>query len=61
MTALQLKKLLARAALSQVGAARALDISDRNMRRYIAGELPIPRVVKYALLHLIETQDKESK
>lgn len=61
MTALQLKKLLARANLSQVGAARALDISDRNMRRYIAGELPVPRVVEYALLYLIETQDKETK
>lgn len=29
--------------------AKELGISERNMRRYIAGELPIPRVVELAI------------
>ena len=45
----QLRRLLDVAGLSQTGAARALDMSDRTMRRYISGELPIPRVVEAAL------------
>lgn len=50
MTALQLKRVLAKAALSQRGAAKLLEINERTMRRYISGEQPIPRVVEYALL-----------
>lgn len=50
MTALQLKKVLAKAALSQRGAAKLLEINERTMRRYISGEQPIPRVVEYALM-----------
>lgn len=49
MTAAQLKKALAKAALSQRGAAKLLEINERTMRRYIAGELPVPRVVEYAV------------
>jgi aminoglycoside phosphotransferase len=49
VTAGQLKKVLAKAALSQRGAAKLLEINERTMRRYIAGDLPIPRVVEYAL------------
>lgn len=53
MTATQLQKLLDLAGLSQRGAAKDLGISERNMRRYIAGDLPVPRVVEYALRWLI--------
>lgn len=53
MTAAQLQKLLDQSGLSQRGAAKELDISERNMRRYIAGDLPVPRVVEYALRWLI--------
>ena len=49
----QLQRFLDDAGLTQVGAARALGISDRNMRRYIAGHLPVPRVVEYALRWLV--------
>lgn len=53
MTGGQLQKLLDQSGLSQRGAAKELDISERNMRRYIADELPIPRVVEYALRWVI--------
>ncbi len=61
MKALQLKKLLEKAGLNQSETARLLDISDRMMRRYVAGHSVIPRVVEYALLHAIELQQKETK
>ena len=49
MTARQLQKLLDTAGLSQRGAARAIDISERQMRRYCAGAAEVPRAVEYAL------------
>jgi len=49
MTAAQLAKLLDRAGLSQRGAAKAIEINERTMRKYIAGQAPIPRTVEYAL------------
>lgn len=56
MTGLQLKRALRNAGLSQRGAAKALEINERTMRRYISGEQPIPRVVEYALNWLIQEQ-----
>ena len=53
MTPTQLRDLLERAGLSQRGAARKLHIDERTMRRYCAGELPVPRVVELALLYVI--------
>lgn len=53
MTAAQLQRLLDQSGLSQRGAAKELDISERNMRRYCAGDLPVPRVIEYALRWLI--------
>jgi transcriptional regulator with XRE-family HTH domain len=52
MTPKQLGKLLASAGLSQRAAARELAISERNMRRYVAGELPVPKTVELALRYL---------
>lgn len=49
MSPSQLQKLLDRAGLSQRGAAKAIGISERQMRRYVAGEATVPRVVEYAL------------
>jgi hypothetical protein len=49
MTTTQLRKLLDSVGMTQRGAARALDINERTMRRYCAGE-PIPKVVEYALM-----------
>jgi DNA-binding transcriptional regulator YiaG len=48
-----LRDLLEDHNVSQSGAARDLGISDRTMRRYIAGDLPLPRVVALALMQLI--------
>ena len=42
---------LARAGLTQRGAARALEINERTVRRYAAGT-PVPRVVWLALERL---------
>lgn len=52
MTPRQLGTFLKSAGLTQSGAARELGISDRNMRRYVAGDLPVPRVVELALRYI---------
>ena len=52
MTALQLQRLLDRAGLSQRGAAKALEINERTMRKYCAGDQKIPKTVELALLYL---------
>jgi hypothetical protein len=49
----QFKKLLETAEISQAEAARLIDVTERQMRRYLSGETPIPRVVVYAVLHVI--------
>jgi hypothetical protein len=49
MNAKQLQQLLDEAGLSQRGAARQLQIDERTMRRYVAGELAVPRTVELAL------------
>ncbi len=53
MTALQLQRLLDRAGLSQRGAAKALEINERTMRKYVAGESKVPKTVELALLYLL--------
>jgi plasmid maintenance system antidote protein VapI len=49
MTALQLQRLLDRAGLSQRGAANALEINERTMRKYCAGDSAIPKTVELAI------------
>jgi DNA transposition AAA+ family ATPase len=49
MTPRQLQRFLDDAGMSQRGAAREIGIGERTMRRYIAGDLPLPRTVEYAL------------
>lgn len=56
MTGNQLQKLLDSAELTQHGAALEIGISPRQMRRYIAGENEVPRVVVFALRWLIATK-----
>lgn len=55
MTGAQLQKLLDRAGLSQRGAAKAIEINERTMRKYIAGESEIPRTVEYALRWVVHS------
>jgi hypothetical protein len=52
MTALQLQRLLDKNGMSQRGAAKALEINERTMRKYVAGESKIPKTVELALLYL---------
>jgi len=61
MTALQLRRLLDRAGLSQRGAAKALDINERTMRKYVSSDSPIPKTVELALLYLSSTAQRDSK
>lgn len=49
MTGPDIRDLLAAAGLGQRGAARALGIDERTVRRYVAGDLPVPKVVEVAL------------
>jgi transcriptional regulator with XRE-family HTH domain len=51
MSASQFRAALSEAGLTQRGAARALGINERTVRRYAAGT-PVPRVVWLALQHL---------
>lgn len=44
--------LLRRAHLTQAQAARVLQLTDRTMRRYVAGTSPVPRSVELALRFL---------
>lgn len=60
MTGGQLQRLLDKMGETQVGMARKLGISDRNMRRYVAGELPIPRVIELAVRCLAEHTDNQT-
>jgi hypothetical protein len=55
MTSTQLKRLLNAAELSQAEAARQLDLDPRSMRRYIAGDVEIPRVVGIAIQAITDT------
>jgi hypothetical protein len=60
VTAAQLQKLLDKMGETQVGMAKRLGISDRNMRRYVSGELPVPRVVELAVLCLAKHSDNQT-
>jgi DNA-binding XRE family transcriptional regulator len=51
MTPAHFRTALARAGLTQRGAAKALEINERTVRRYCAG-YPVPRVVWLALERL---------
>ncbi len=53
MTGKQLQRLLDDAGLSQRGAAKAIGISERQMRRYIAGDAVVPKFIEHALQWVI--------
>ena len=53
MTKTQLRRLLKANDLKQTVAAREIGIDPRTMRRYVAGDLPVPKVVEYALQWLL--------
>lgn len=51
--AAKLRQLIADGGYTQRGAARELEISERMMRYYCAGEQSVPRVVMLAMEHLV--------
>jgi hypothetical protein len=51
VTGKQLQKVLDKCGLSQRGAARALEINERSMRRYVTADR-VPKVVELAVLYL---------
>lgn len=61
MTAAQLQRRLDKMGETQVGMAKRLGISDRNMRRYVSGELPVPKVIELAVRCLADHQEKSSR
>jgi hypothetical protein len=61
MTPKQLRTELARIGLSQRAAARLLNIDERTMRKYIAGDLVIPEMQVWALRGLaLRDPDQEA-
>ncbi len=60
MHPLQFRKMLEKAELTQAEAGRLIDVTERTMRRYVSGATPVPRVVIYALLHVIDLRKKEA-
>jgi DNA-binding XRE family transcriptional regulator len=59
MTTLQLQKLLDRAGMSQRGMAKTIEINERTMRKYIAGESKIPKTVEFAILWVCSQSQTE--
>ena len=59
MTPKQLRAALASIDLSQRAAARLLDINDRTMRKYVAGDLVIPELLVWALRGLAQREQDE--
>jgi transcriptional regulator with XRE-family HTH domain len=57
----ELKKLIEQAGLSQREVAKMISIDERTMRRYIAGDLPIPRVVELAVTCLVEHSPQDNQ
>jgi len=59
MTPKQFRNLLKTAGLSQSEAGRLIGVTDRQMRRYAAGDAEVPLTVQYALRYVIERRKKE--
>ena len=52
----QLRRLIRSARLSVRGAAEALDMTERQLYRYLAGDAAVPRVVELALKWVVHTR-----
>jgi transcriptional regulator with XRE-family HTH domain len=50
----ELQKMIQAAGLTQREVAKVLNINERTMRRYVLGELPIPKVIELAVTCLVE-------
>jgi hypothetical protein len=54
----QFRKFIEDSGLTQAEAGALIDVTERQMRRYVSGETPVPRVVVYALLYAIEQRKR---
>lgn len=54
MEAHELKAFLSSHGLTQNGAARTLGINERTMRRYVAGDLVVPKMLVLALRGIVD-------
>jgi hypothetical protein len=61
MTPKQLQKFLDDNGMSQRRAAKEIGIHERTMRLYIAGELPVPRAIEFALRWLASQRKQDGK
>jgi transcriptional regulator with XRE-family HTH domain len=52
MTREQLRKYIEQRGLTQAEAAQRLDVDVRTMRRWVAGDAPVPLMAEYALRYL---------
>jgi hypothetical protein len=59
MTPKQLRATLASIGLSQRAAARLLDIDERTMRKYVAGDLVVPEMLVWAMRGLAQREQDE--
>lgn len=59
MTSQQLTRLLEGAGLTRKAAAEKLEIHERTMRKFCAGEAPIPKSIEIAIKCLCLHQEKE--
>ena len=53
MNSNELDEALAKLGMTQDGAAHYFDIGERTMRRYIAGEMPVPTAIALAITALL--------
>jgi DNA-binding transcriptional regulator YiaG len=60
MNGTQMQAALDSVGFSQVGFAKTINISDRTVRGWIAGNWPVPRVVAMLLNLMIKTQSTET-
>jgi transcriptional regulator with XRE-family HTH domain len=56
----QFRALLTKAEISQSELARQLEISDRTVRRYVAGASPVPRAVIHYVLQIIDRNKRKT-
>jgi hypothetical protein len=61
MTPKQLQGLLDKIGETQIGMAKRIGIDGRTMRRYVSGQLPVPRVTEIAIRCLSEHSAQRAK
>jgi hypothetical protein len=61
MTPTRYAEVIKKLGLSQVGAAEFLGYDPRTSRRWVRGDLPVPKVVAMLLELMVKTRSKPEK